>query len=187
MLFHGSPMFLCYFQGAVVIAEPINPVNYVSTLIPYHVFMLLLINAYTLSEHLLIPYCRVEKNDKSKDVCSFYISQLRIHIEQAFGLLVSKWRIFKKPIDLKLYRVQRVVFACSQLHNFCIHERDDECPVIFGHYPDAFVPNYEFALPPVQTLLPIRTQQSSVREAIHAQLQANGIEWPQYNIINNHT
>jgi hypothetical protein len=35
-------------------------------------------NAYTLSEHLLIPYSGVEKNDKSKDVCNFYISQLQI-------------------------------------------------------------------------------------------------------------
>jgi hypothetical protein len=59
-------------------------------------------NAYTLSEHLIIPYCGVDKLDKSKDVCSFYLSQLRIRVEQAFGLLVCKWRIFKKPIELKL-------------------------------------------------------------------------------------
>jgi hypothetical protein len=142
-------------------------------------------NAYTLSEHLLIPYSGVEKNDKSKDVCNFYISQLRIRIEQAFGLLVSKWRIFKRPIELKLHRVRHLIQACFRLHNFCINERDEVSNVILTRDPDTFVPNYEFAVPSVQTLLPVRTQRSLVREAIRAQLQANGIERPSYNIIRN--
>jgi hypothetical protein len=47
-------------------------------------------NAYTLYEHLLIPYSGVEKNDKSKNVSNLNISQLQIRIDQAFGLLVSK-------------------------------------------------------------------------------------------------
>jgi hypothetical protein len=127
----------------------------------------------------------VEKNDKSKDVCNFYISQLRARIEQAFGLLVSKWRIFKRPIELKLHRVWHLIQAFFRLHNFCINERDEVSNVILTHDPDTFVPNYEFAVPFVQTLLPVRMQRSLVREAIRAQLQANGIERPSYNIIRN--
>jgi hypothetical protein len=142
-------------------------------------------NAYTLSEHLIIPYCGVDKLDKSKDVCNFYISQLRIRVEQAFGLLVCKWRIFKKPIKLKLHRVQHVVQACFRLHNFCIDNRDEKCAVILTHDVETFVPNYEFVLPAVQTTLTVRTQHSSVHEAIRAQLNANGAQRPVYNVNRN--
>jgi len=45
-------------------------------------------NAYCLSSTLLIPYSGREKQDKSKDAFNFFLSQLRIQIEQAFGLLV---------------------------------------------------------------------------------------------------
>jgi hypothetical protein len=56
----------------------------------------------------------------------------------------------KKTIELKLHRVQHVVFVCFQLHNFCTNERDDERPVIFILDPDTFVLNYEFSVPPVR-------------------------------------
>ncbi len=113
---------------------------------------------------------------KSKDICNFYISQLRIRVEQAFGLLVCKWRIFKKPLELKLHRVQHVVQACFRLHNFCIDNRDEKCAVILTRDVETFVPNYEFVLPAVQTTLSVRTRCSSVHEAIQAQLNANGAE-----------
>jgi hypothetical protein len=81
--------------------------------------------------------------------------------------------------------VRHLIQACFRLHNFCINERDEVSNVILTRDPDTFVPNYEFAVPSVQTLLPVRTQRSLVREAIRAQLQANGIERPSYNIIRN--
>ena len=55
-------------------------------------------NAYSLLDTLLVPYSGVDKLDPSKDAFNFYLSQLRIRIEQAFGVLVNKWRIFKKPL-----------------------------------------------------------------------------------------
>ena len=41
-------------------------------------FYMIADNAYTLSEHLLIPYSGTDKKDKSKDAYNFYISQLCI-------------------------------------------------------------------------------------------------------------
>jgi hypothetical protein len=49
-------------------------------------------NAYVLSPMLLIPYSGNEKKNSTKDAFNFFLSQLRIHIEQSFGLLVTKWR-----------------------------------------------------------------------------------------------
>jgi len=50
-------------------------------------------NAYICSETLLTPFSGVEKEDPAKDAFNFYLSQLRIRIEQTFGLMTSKWRI----------------------------------------------------------------------------------------------
>jgi hypothetical protein len=81
--------------------------------------------------------------------------------------------------------VWHLIQACFCLHNFCINERDEVSNVILTHDPDTFVPNYELAVPSMQMLLPVRSQHSLVQEAIRAQLQANGIERPSYNIIRN--
>jgi len=62
-------------------------------------------NAYTLSKSLLVPYSGNDKRFPSRDVFNFYLSQLRIKIEQAFGMMVNKWRVFKKPLQLGLARV----------------------------------------------------------------------------------
>jgi len=83
-------------------------------------------SAYTLSSSLLVPYTGSDKNRKENDVFNFYLSQLRIKIEQAFGLLVNKWRIFKKPIELNLRQIPFLVECCFWLHNFCIDEREKE-------------------------------------------------------------
>jgi hypothetical protein len=58
-------------------------------------------NAYSLPPTLLIPYSGKDKQDSSKHAYNFFLSQLHIHIEQAFGLHVSKWCIFKKPLEVK--------------------------------------------------------------------------------------
>ncbi|KAE9161337.1 hypothetical protein PF002_g32397, partial [Phytophthora fragariae] len=42
---------------------------------------------------------RAELVDRTdRDNYNFHVSQLRIRIEMAFGLLVNKWRIFKQPL-----------------------------------------------------------------------------------------
>jgi hypothetical protein len=123
--------------------------QYVSSLL--RGFYMVANNAYTLSDTLLIPYCGVDKLDPSKDVFKFYLSQLHIRIERAFGLLVSKWRIFKKPLEVKLFHVGHIVQACARLHNYCINNRDENIPVIINRDPDSFAPNFEAFYPPVQT------------------------------------
>jgi hypothetical protein len=99
-------------------------------------------NAYTLSPTLLIPYSGQDKRDKSKDAFDFYLSQLRIRIEQAFGLLVTKWRIFKKPLEVSCWRTTLLIEACFRLHNFCINEREVEVLNFNTANPELFTPSY---------------------------------------------
>ena len=44
--------------------------------------------AYTLSNFLLIPFTESQQDDVDNDAYNFYLSQLRICIEMAFGRLV---------------------------------------------------------------------------------------------------
>jgi hypothetical protein len=58
------------------------------------------------------------KLNPSRDAFNFFLSQLRIRIEQAFGMLVMKWRIFKRPLEVKFWRTTIIIEAAFRLHNF---------------------------------------------------------------------
>ncbi|KAL7542523.1 hypothetical protein ACHAWF_007216 [Thalassiosira exigua] len=76
--------------------------------------------AYTLSENLLIPYFGAERFDPAHDVFNYYLSQLRIRVEMAFGRLCNKFRILSGKVEGSLDRVSAILNACARLHNFII-------------------------------------------------------------------
>jgi hypothetical protein len=82
-------------------------------------------NAYIPTEHLLSPFSGSHKAAPGHDAFNFYLSQLRIKIEQAFGLMTTKWRILRKPLQVKLSNVGNVVIAIARLHNFTITQRPE--------------------------------------------------------------
>lgn len=46
----------------------------------------------------------------------------RIEIECAFGMLVKKWLILSRGIEMELPEVVTIIEACVLLHNFTHHE-----------------------------------------------------------------
>jgi len=134
-------------------------------------------NAYCLSSSLLIPYSGKDKGDKNKDAFNFFLSQLRIRIEQSFGLLTTKWRVFKKPLELSLWRASLLVESTFRLHNFCIDERESK-PVNFWHQdPRDYTTNYaEF----LDSLGEGGTRCINVRHAILQQVKSDGRRRPAY-------
>jgi hypothetical protein len=77
-------------------------------------------NAYPVSEKMLTPFCKSDGMNAERDNYNFYLSQLRIRIEMAFGLLVGKWRIFKRPLEVSLRNCHRIIVGAMILHNFCL-------------------------------------------------------------------
>ena len=57
-----------------------------------------------------------------KDAFNFYLSQLRICIEQTFGLMTGKWRILHQSLQRSLKNAGKVFMCITRLHNFCINE-----------------------------------------------------------------
>ena len=80
--------------------------------------------AYAISEHVIAPYSGSQRFLEKCDNFNFFLSQLRIRIEMAFGLLVTKWRILHIPINVKFSNLRKLVSAIVRLHNYCIDERE---------------------------------------------------------------
>jgi hypothetical protein len=89
-------------------------------------------NAYKATDHLLTPFLASELLDKYRDSFNFHLSQLRIRIEMAFGLLVKKWGIFQRPVQTSLEHATKVVHCAAILHNYTITARleNSDDPVI---------------------------------------------------------
>ncbi|KAE8989963.1 hypothetical protein PR002_g21286 [Phytophthora rubi] len=82
--------------------------------------------AYTATNRLLTPFVALKRTDPDflkKDSFNFHLSQLRICVEMAFGLLVRKWAIFKRPLELCLKNATLAIKFAAVLHNFVVTER----------------------------------------------------------------
>jgi DDE superfamily endonuclease len=80
-------------------------------------------NAYILSPRMLVPFTAPElRVNEHGDVYNFFLSQMRIPIEMAFGILVQKWRRFQQNLQVSMAKVALLVNAATRLHNFCINE-----------------------------------------------------------------
>jgi len=149
--------------------------------------------AYTLQENLLIPFTGAECLDEVHDSFNFYLSQLRIRIEMAFGRLTNKFRILKGCVLGSLDRVTSIIMACARLHNYIIKmdgpndtmqevvEGGDDAEFSIVPHPDA---------PLGMSYLPVIPNEdweefegiSYTRLGIVEYLRSNGIMRPLYNL-----
>lgn len=74
-------------------------------------------DAFPLKTYLMKPYSRRNLSEEER-IYNYRLSRARRVIENTFGILVSKFRVFEKPISLKLESVEKVVLACCTLHNW---------------------------------------------------------------------
>jgi len=77
-------------------------------------------NAYPLSDRVLIPFSGAEFYVPANRTYNYFLCQLRIRIEMAFGRLTTKWRICRKTLNFANERNSKIISVCTKLHNFCI-------------------------------------------------------------------
>ena len=73
--------------------------------------------AFPLKTYLMKPYPGDNLSVDAK-IFNYRLSRARRIVENAFGILVSRFRVFEKPIPTKLDTVDAMVCATCALHNW---------------------------------------------------------------------
>ena len=81
--------------------------------------------AFPLREQIMRPYAgrRMATEPEKKRIFNYRLSRARRVVENTFGILVSKFRIFRQPIHAKLETVDAIVKSTCVLHNY-LRRRD---------------------------------------------------------------
>ena len=93
-------------------------------------------DAFTLKTYMIKPYSKCGISDDSQTICNYRISRARRIIENSFGILAARFRIFRRPIIANVETVTFVTKAAIALHNFlmisqCAGDTYTYCPVGF--------------------------------------------------------
>ncbi|CAH1991245.1 unnamed protein product [Acanthoscelides obtectus] len=105
-------------QGALNIPTP-RPLEQTQINVP---FVFIGDEGFGLHDNLLRPFGGTHL-DKKKRIFNYRLTRARRYVECAFGILANRWRIFHRPLDVKLETAIWIVKACTVLHNF-VREKD---------------------------------------------------------------
>lgn len=73
--------------------------------------------AFAMRPDFIKPYSQ-EALTKERIIFNYRLSRARGVIENSFGILASRFRIFHTAINLKLDTIDKIVLTCCSLHNF---------------------------------------------------------------------
>ena len=104
-----------------VTADFIKEMKEPGKLLPGHVFVG--DNAYIKSVEMATPIKNASPG--LEDDYNFYLSQLCIIIECAFGILVQRWGILRRPLLCGFEKIPALMTALCKLHNFCIDMKEN--------------------------------------------------------------
>ena len=74
-------------------------------------------DAFALKTYLLKPYSGTNLTRKQK-VFNYRLSRARRIVENGFGILASRFRIFQKPIPTDVHTTDKIIRASCALHNW---------------------------------------------------------------------
>jgi DDE superfamily endonuclease len=84
--------------------------------------------AYVCGERIITPWPG-RSLSQSRDCFNYWQSSARIHIEQAFGMLIGRWGIFWRPLRTTVDKAAQIVLVCMKLHNFIVDDGNIDIPL----------------------------------------------------------
>jgi hypothetical protein len=143
--------------------------------------------AYNITEHLVAPYSGFTRFLEDNDNFNFYLSQMRIRIEMSFGIMVTKWRILRSPLCVKLSNVPRLINAIARLHNYCIIEQEPipQLDIMYRVRAGSQLPHEPTALGYIPSDAPQITSREGVshyREILKQRVSSNNLVRPLNNM-----
>ena len=159
-------------------------------------------NAYILSKKILIPFNGPEVFNETNRTYNFYLSQLRIRVEMAFGLLTTKWRRLRTNLNFSQPMNALIIRVCFKLHNYCIrmsndiHNSPTNDPTEYGIEPyingTGTNDTYEFGFLPTNcndddtfSFFSCSNTDPSRRDSVVADITSRAIQRPLHNITRN--
>lgn len=83
-------------------------------------YVLVADEAFALNRYMMRPYPRSGQLNRQKKIFNYRLSRARRVIESAFGIMVARWRIYRRPIISSISTAVKIVQATTCLHNFII-------------------------------------------------------------------
>ncbi|XP_066947135.1 uncharacterized protein [Macrobrachium rosenbergii] len=80
-------------------------------------YVLVADDAFPMLRHILKPFSHQTQSNEERTF-SYRLSRARRTVENAFGILANRFRIFLSPINLSPSKVEMAVLACTALQNF---------------------------------------------------------------------
>ena len=92
-------------------------------------------DAFPLRVNIIKPYSH-NNLSLNEIVANYRISRARRTIENTFGIMAARFRIFRRPIVAKVSTVESITKACVAMHNYLIKDRFSDgasryCPARF--------------------------------------------------------
>lgn len=75
-------------------------------------------DAFPLREDTMKPFRQADLISQSRKIFNYRLSRARRIVENLFGILVARFRIFHTAINVKPSNIEDIVMACCVLHNY---------------------------------------------------------------------
>ena len=79
--------------------------------------------AFALHTHIMKPYPGNHDKNSPERIFNKKLSGSRVIVENTFGILASRFQIFKRPIELCPEKASAITLTCILLHNYLISSK----------------------------------------------------------------
>ncbi|XP_051170914.1 uncharacterized protein LOC127287835 [Leptopilina boulardi] len=93
---------------------------------------------FPISKNFIVPYGGINLDEASR-IFNYRLSRARRVIENAFGILVARWRIFKRILELEVDCIDTIILATICLHNLLRTKDELENPPAIQYCTPRFV------------------------------------------------
>ncbi len=112
-VFRNSSLYAALEEKILNIPPP-KPIEENGQAVP---FVIVADDAFPLRNDIMKPFSQARMTNE-KRIFNYRLSRARRIVENAFGILSNRFRVFMTPMRLSPEKVETIVLACCTLHNF---------------------------------------------------------------------
>jgi hypothetical protein len=87
-------------------------------------------NAYKPAKYLVPDFGGGDRNNVDNGNCNFYMSQVCIRVQMAFGMMVNKFGMLRNLLRIGVHRIGPLLQCVAKLHNYMLEENNSYKPQV---------------------------------------------------------